>query len=65
MEKIDFEDLKWGSFTEQFKAYNRQHPTKKMKDLEHFAITILKNPKKYHKTTEQRAKFYLNIILKK
>lgn len=62
---IDFEDLKWGSFTKQFKAFKRQHPKRRIKDMEAFAKMILKTPKKFQERTLKRARFYLNVILKK
>ena len=60
---IDFEDMKWGSFSKQLEAYNSQH--KKKLDLHSFAMMILANPKKFKKTTIKRARFYVNVILKK
>lgn len=65
VEKIDWEDMKWGSFTKQFEEYKRQHPNSKIDDLEHFAESILANPSDYKKTTLKRARFYLNVIAKK
>lgn len=59
----DWEDLKWGSFTEQFKRYNSTHTP--LPDLESFAKMILANPSKYHQKTLRRARFYQNVILKK
>ena len=60
---INFEDMKWGSFSKQLEVYNRQHKTKL--DLHNFAMMILANPKKYQKRTLKRARFYINVILKK
>jgi len=62
---VDWEDIKWGSFTKQFEEYKRQHPNSKIDDLEHFANSILANPSDYRKTTIKRARFYLNVLLKK
>ena len=59
----DWEDLKWGSFTEQFKRYNSTHTP--LPDLESFAKMILANPSNYHQKTLRRARFYQNVILKK
>jgi len=59
----DWEDLKWGSFTAQFKRYNQTHPP--LPDLEAFAEMILRNPHEYHLKTLKRARFYQNVILKK
>ena len=64
-DKIDFDDIKWGSFTKQFEAYNRT-AKKKMKDLSAFARMILDAPKdKFSDTTRKRANFYLNVLAKK
>jgi len=62
---IDWEDIKWGSFTKQFEAWNRQHPEDKMDDLTEFADMILENPSSYQKKTVRRARFYLNVLKKK
>lgn len=59
---VDFEDLKWGSFSKQLQQYNRTHKPKL--DLHSFAMMILANPKKFNKRTIKRARFYINIILK-
>jgi len=63
-EKIDWEDLKWGTFTKQFAQYKLRYKSSKIKDLEGFANMILKNSKKYKETTIKRANFYINVILK-
>jgi hypothetical protein len=60
---IDFEDMKWGSFSKQLKAYNTQH--KKKLNLKKFAMMVLANPNKFQERTKKRARFYLNVILKK
>ena len=60
---IDFEDIKWGTFTKQLEAYNRQH--KKNLDLCEFADMILKDTKKYQLKTVRRARFYKNVLAKK
>lgn len=60
---IDFEDMKWGSFSKQLQAYNSQH--KKKLDLHNFAMMILANPDKFQERTKKRARFYINVILKK
>jgi len=64
-DKIDFDDIKWGSFTKQFEAYNR-NAKDKVKDLSAFARMILDAPKdKFSDTTRKRANFYLNVLNKK
>ena len=60
---IDFEDMKWGSFSKQLKVYNTQH--KQNLDLHNFAMMILANPDKFKERTIKRARFYINVILKK
>ena len=62
-DNIDFEDIKWGSFSKQLKAYNSQHNTNM--DLHNFAMMILANPDKFKERTIKRARFYINVILKK
>jgi hypothetical protein len=59
-ENIDFDKVKWGSLTRQFKAYKAKHP--EIKTLEDFAKYVKMNQKSFHKTTQQRANFYLNFI---
>lgn len=61
--KIDFEDINWGSLTEQMKAYNSSHS--KDLDLEGFARMIIADPKSFQKRTLQRARFYINVLLPK
>ena len=61
---IDFEDIKWGSFSKQFKEYNRT-AKKPLNDLENFANMIMKTPEKFKPRTIKRARFYLNVLLKK
>jgi len=64
-DEINFDDIKWGSFTKQFETYNRT-ASKKMKDLSAFARMILDAPKdKFSDTTRKRANFYLNVLAKK
>jgi len=60
---IDFDELKWGKFTDQLDRYNSQN--KKKLDLCQFADLILANPKKYSVTTQRRARFYKNVLAKK
>ena len=63
-DKIDFDDIKWGSFTKQFKEYNR-NAKEKVKDLSAFARMILDAPEdKFSNTTRKRANFYLNVLKK-
>ena len=61
---IDWEDIKWGSFSRQFKEYNRT-AKKPIKDLEKFANMIMKTPEKFQSRTIKRARFYLNVLMKK
>jgi len=64
---IDWDDIKWGSFTEQLKRYNATHQKKFSGDkaLCDFANMILSNKSKYSTTTKRRASFYLNVLAKK
>ena len=58
----DWEHLKWGSFTNQFKRFKQLHPNSPIKDLRGFATMIVNNPHEYTTTTFRRASFYLNVI---
>ena len=61
---IDFDDIKWGSFTAMFKRFKKQNPhQKKIKDLKAFAQMIKKGKGKFSKKALQKANFYLNVIL--
>lgn len=61
-DSIDWDDIKWGSFSKQMERYNHTH-AKKMKDLTAFAKMILKAPhSKYHEKTRKRANFYLSVL---
>ncbi len=64
---IDWDDIKWGSFTEQLKRYNATHEDKfeGEKALCKFAEMIMKNKSKYSTKTQRRASFYLNVLAKK
>ena len=64
---IDWDDIKWGSFTEQLKRYNATHDDKFEGDkaLCKFAEMIMKNKSSYTTKTQRRASFYLNVLAKK
>jgi hypothetical protein len=62
---IDFEHIKWGSFSAQFKVYKAQHPYSSIRDLKSFAEMILRNPNKFQERTKKRAHFYLNVLNRK
>jgi len=65
-EGIDFEDIKWGTFTDLYKRFLDKHPhfKDKIEDLEHFAEFVLENKDKFSKKAEKKALFY-NVISKK
>lgn len=58
-DNIDFEDMNWGSFTKQKNAFNSKLT------LKQFADIVLKPNSKFREKTKDRARFYLNVILKK
>jgi len=58
----DFQDLNWGSLTNQFKAFKSSHPN--INTLEKFAKYIIGNKDEFQEKTIKRANFYLNVILK-
>jgi hypothetical protein len=66
-EGVDFEDIKWGTFTELYKRFLDKHPQfkDKIEDLEHFADFVLENKDKFSKKAEKKALFYNNIISNK
>lgn len=63
-EKVDWEDMKMGSFTEQLQQYNRTHK-KQMKSLKELADHVRADPSKFKPKTKKRADFYINVISKK
>jgi hypothetical protein len=66
-EGVDFEDIKWGTFTDLYKRFLDKHPQfkDKIEDLEHFAEFVLENKDKFSKKAEKKALFYNNIISNK
>jgi len=58
----DYEHLKWGSFTKQFKAFKSSHP--RVNSLEKFAEYVIRHKDKFHRKTLKRAYFYIDIIKK-
>jgi hypothetical protein len=58
---IDFDDMDWGSFTKQKNAYNSKLTLKEFADL----VLSEDPPKRFIEKTKDRARFYLNVILKK
>lgn len=61
---IDFEKVKWGTFTRMFKEFKKENPKARVKDLEAFAHRIIKNKKKFSPKAFKKAEFYLNVIKK-
>jgi hypothetical protein len=57
----DYKELDWGSFTKQFK--NRKQ--KSIKTLEEYAEYIENHKEDFAPKTLKRARFYLNVILKR
>lgn len=67
-DEVDWDDIKWGSFTEQLKRYNQMNPDAPIegeKALCKFAEMILSDKSKYSTKTRRRANFYLNVLAKK
>jgi hypothetical protein len=56
-----FKNVKWGTFSNQLKNYNKHHTLKKL-TLKEFANRIIKHPSKFHSKTIKRARMYNNII---
>ena len=56
----DFEDIKGGSFSKQFKVYQKQHPKSLLKTIDEFSENILQNPHHYKELTVKRARNFAN-----
>jgi hypothetical protein len=65
--RINFNKIKWGSFTKKYNSYIKRHPRKKtnVPDLSHFAEYVNKHPRQFNKKTHKRALFYKNILRKR
>jgi hypothetical protein len=61
---VNFEKVKWGTFTRMFKEFKKDHPRSRVKDLDQFANYVIKNKKKFSDKTLKKAHFYKNIIMK-
>jgi hypothetical protein len=59
---VDWESIKWGSFSKQFDAFKRQYPHTTVKDLDDFAEHIIRNPSHFKERTKKRARFYQNVL---
>lgn len=66
-DSIDWDDIKWGSFTQQLQQYNKTHKNKFEGEnaLCKFSDMILSDKSKYSTTTKRRAMFYKNVLAKK
>lgn len=60
---IDFGKIKWGTLTRSQKQYEKKHP--KVDTVKEFAHLVVRNPSDFSKKTQQKARFYTNIIEKK
>jgi len=60
---IDWEDIKWGSFSNQFKIWKIRHPEyTQIATLDDFARMIKEAPQAFKPITIKRANFYLNVL---
>ena len=59
---IDWEEIKWGSFTNQFKRFKLKNKHSPINNLHEFASMIIKNPQNYTDKTLKRANFYNNVL---
>ena len=59
---VNFDKIKWGTLTTQFKAFQKKHPS--ITTLDGFANYILTHPKEFREKTLQRAHFYINVVRK-
>ena len=59
----DWEDIKWGSFSNQFKVWKLRHPEyTHINTLDDFATMILQAPQAFKPITIKRARFYQNVL---
>jgi hypothetical protein len=63
---IDFDKVKWGTFTALYKRFLKSNPelSSKITNLEQFSKYVLDNKDKFSKKAEKKALFYQNIIEK-
>jgi hypothetical protein len=61
---IDFDKVKWGTFTALYKRFLKFNPelSSKITNLEQFSKYVLNNKDKFSKKAEKKALFYQNII---
>ena len=60
---IDWQDIKWGSFANQFKVWRVRHPEySHINTLDEFATMILQAPQAFKPITVKRARFYQNVL---
>jgi len=57
---IDFDKIKWGSFTKDLKKFNKNNNTNY--NLSEFAHLIVANPDEFKPLQKKRAHFYINIL---
>ena len=62
MEKhlIDFDKIKWGSFTSDLKKFNKKNNTNY--NISEFAHLIINQPNNFKAITKKRAQFYINVL---
>ena len=59
---INFEELKWGTFTDLYRRYKKANPKTGAKNLSEFAKLVLDNPSSFSDKARKKAQFYVNII---
>lgn len=62
MNRIDFEKIHWGLFTNQWKRYKKANGGPAT--LKAFAHLVLSHPDDFSALTRKRANFYVNVIEK-
>jgi hypothetical protein len=62
---IDFDEIKWGSFTKEFARFKESHPASDISSLKKFAKYVIHHPEEFSEKTLKRALFYRNVIEKK
>ena len=61
--KIDFDKIKWGTFTKAFEKFKRREPTTPLKNLKEFAEYIIKHKEDASDKLLKKARFYLNVLV--
>jgi len=59
---VDWEDLKWGTFSKAFKKFRNRVPDTPLKNLKQFAKYVIDNEEDASEKLVKKARFYVNVI---